>query len=454
MTPHSTPVPEGASNRCNSITTTPCYSGSLISLRARIETLVRVSSPEEVADRGAEIDPRQVGLDRKTVDAIWQACTGAYRTGLYPALALCVRRRGQVVLDRSLGHLRGNAPHDPPDAHRVVAKASSLFNLFSASKMVTAMLVHLCDQRGLLHLDDPVALYLPEFGQHGKDRTTIRHVLTHRAGIPHIPPQFADVGLLERPHEILALLSSQKPRWRPGRRLAYHALTGGFVLGAIVERVTGKPLRSFMCDEILAPLGFDGFNFGVPAARLPEVAVNAFTGPPVLPPVSQIMRRVLSVDFVEAVRVSNDPRFLTSVVPAGNIVSTANEASRFMQLLLDGGTLDGVRVFETRTIERAIAEQTYYELDLTLGAPIRYSMGFMLGARLASLYGLRTQSAFGHVGFTNVFVYADPSRDVAVALMTSGKPALSVGLARTLMIMQTIAHRIPRDGRGPLRKRR
>jgi len=423
-----------------------------MSLRSRIETLVRVAPPEEVADRGPEVDPREVGLDRKAIDAIWQACTATYRTGLYPALALCVRRRGRVIFDRSLGHVRGNAPHDPPDAHRVVASPRSLFNLFSASKMVTAMLVHLCNQRGLLHLDDPVMRYLPAFGEHGKDRITLRHVLTHRAGIPNIPPQFADVGLLERPAEILALLSSQKPRWRAGRRLAYHALTGGFVLGAVVEKVMGRSLREVMRDEILGPLGFDAFNFGVPSARLSEVAVNAFTGPRVLPPVSIFLRRALSVDFVEAVRVSNDPRFLTSVVPAGNIIATANEASRFMQLLLDGGTLDGVRVFETETIQRAVAEQTFYEVDLTLGVPIRYSMGFMLGGRLASVYGLRTQRAFGHVGFTNVFVYADPSRDIAVSLMTTGKPTLSPGLARTLLIMQTIAHRVPRDGTGPLRR--
>ena len=421
--------------------------------RERLETLVRVSPPEEVSDRGPEVDPRLVGLDRKVIDAIWRACVATYRTGLYPAMALCIRRRGMVVLDRSLGHLRGNAPFDAPDAHRILASPTTLFNLFSASKMVTAMLVHLCDQRGLLHLDDPVAYYLPEFGAHGKERITLRHVLTHRAGIPRIPPQFADVGLLERPNEILALLSSQRPTYRAGRRLAYHAVTGGFVLGAIVERVMGKPLRDVMRDEILVPLRFDAFNFGVPSERLHEVAVNAFTGPPLVPPLSTLLRRALSVDFVEAVRVSNDPRFLTSVIPAGNIVATANEASRFMQLLLDGGTLDGVRVFETRTIERAIAEQTYFEIDFTLGAPIRYSMGFMLGGRLASLYGLRTQRAFGHVGFTNVFVYADPSRDIAVALMTSGKPALSPGLARTLLVMQTIAHRIPRDGTGPLRRR-
>ena len=422
-------------------------------LRDRFETLIEVSPPEAVADRGAEVDAEAVGLEAEAIAAIWRACIATYRTGLYPALALCIRRRGRVVFDRSLGHVRGNAPFDPPDAHRVVASPRTLFNVFSASKMVTAMLVHLCDQRGLLHLDDPVARYLPAFGSHGKGRITLRHVLTHRAGIPNIPKQFADVGLLERPAEILALLSAQRPRWAPGRRLAYHALTGGFLLGAVVELVTGKPLRDVMRDEILAPLGFDAFNFGVPAARIHEVAVNAFTGPPVLPPLAQLLARALSVEVVEAVRASNDPRFLTSVVPAGNIISTANEAARFMQLLLDGGTLDGVRVFETRTIERAIAEQSYLELDLTLGAPVRYSMGFMLGGRFASPFGVGTQRAFGHLGLTNVFVYADPSRDIAVALMTSGKPVLSPAVARTMMIMQAIAHRIPRDGGGPLRRK-
>jgi CubicO group peptidase (beta-lactamase class C family) len=422
-------------------------------LRSRFETLVDVGPPEAVADRAPEVDPRDVGMTPAAIAAIWKACLATYRTGLYPAMALCIRRRGRVVFDRSLGHVRGNAPTDRDDAHRVLATPRTLFNIFSASKMVTAMLVHLCDQRGLLHLDDPVARYLPAFGSHGKGRITLRHVLTHRAGIPHIPRAFADVGLLERPDEILALLSRQRPRWAPGRRLAYHAVSGGFLLGAVVERVTGKPLRQVLRDELLAPLGFDAFNYGVAAARIHEVAINAFTGPRVLPPLAQLLARALSVEIAEAVRMSNDPRFLTSVIPAGNIIATANEASRFMQLLLDGGELDGHRVFETRTIERAIAEQTYLELDLTLGAPIRYGMGFMLGGRFASPFGIATQRAFGHLGLTNVFVYADPSRDLAVALMTTGKPVLSPAVARTLLILQTIAHRVPRDGRGPLRRK-
>jgi CubicO group peptidase (beta-lactamase class C family) len=416
-------------------------------LRRGFETLVRPAPADDVTRIAREDDARDAGLEPADVDAIWDSVVGAYETGLYPALALCVRRRGRVIVDRSIGHVSGNQPGAPADAHRVIATPSTLFNLFSASKMVTAMLVHLCDQRGLVHLDDPIAHYIPEFGAHGKHRITLRHVLTHRAGIPHIPPDLADPSLLERPDDILALLCAQKTTWAPGRRLAYHALTGGWVLAAVIERVTGRDVRTFLRDEVLRPLGFDGFNYGVPPARMKEVAVNEFTGPPVVPPLAQIIRRALSVDFKDAVRISNDPRYLTPIIPAGNIIATANEASRFMQLLLDGGTLDGVQVFEARTLVRAVAETSYLEVDLTLGLPVRYSMGFMLGGHYASVYGLHTPRAFGHLGFTNVVVYADPDRELAVALMTSGKPALSPALTRWLWIMQTIAKRCPRDSR-------
>jgi CubicO group peptidase (beta-lactamase class C family) len=137
-------------------------------LRRRLETLVRTPPAAEVTTRAAESDPRAVGMTAADVDAIGTALAGVYESGLYPALALCVRRRGQVIVDRAIGHASGNAPHDPPDAAKVRATPATLFSLFSASKMVTAMLVHLCDQRGLLHLDDPVAHYLPAFAAHGK----------------------------------------------------------------------------------------------------------------------------------------------------------------------------------------------------------------------------------------------------------------------------------------------
>ena len=80
-------------------------------------------------------------------------------------IGVCVRRRGKVVLDRAIGHLRGNSPDDPPEAAKVPIRASSLFSLYSASKAITAMVVHLLDERGVVHLDDPIAEYIPEFAR-------------------------------------------------------------------------------------------------------------------------------------------------------------------------------------------------------------------------------------------------------------------------------------------------
>lgn len=391
----------------------------------------------------AEEDARAGGLDPADVAAIWASVERLYETGLHPGIALCLRRRGRVVLDRAIGHVRGNAPGQRGGA-RIQARPESLWNLFSASKAVTAMLVHLLDERGLVHLDDPVAEYIPEFGYHGKEWVTIRHILTHRAGIPAIAGTPVDVALLADRRRILEIICEAAPISVPGRRLAYHAITGGYVLGEIVARVTGKDVNDFIRDEVARPLGFTSFGYGVPAARIPEVAQHAFTGAPPLPPLSSLLKRSLGVGVVEATEISNSREFLTAVVPSGNLIGTADEACRFFQLLLQDGELDGVRVFARRTVRRAIAEQTYLEVDSFLGLPVRYGMGFMLGSDHFSVYGPRTAHAFGHLGFTNVCAYADPGRAISVALMTSGKPFITPGQLAWLGVMRTIAQRCPR----------
>lgn len=417
-----------------------------------LETRVRVYTPEEVtstAGGSPESDPRGVGLRPEDVDAIWSGAVRLYRTGLHPAIALHLRRGGQVVLDRAIGHVRGNAPGAHRMAERIQATPRTLFNLFSATKLVTAMLIHLLDERRLVHLDDPVAHYLPEFARHGKDWVTLRHVLTHRAGIPTITSSLSDIELVQDPARIMELIYDTRPVSRPGRRLAYHALTGGYVLGAIIERVTGMDTRAFLEREIETPLGFEHFTYGVRAGSMARVAENAFTGSPLVPPASTLLRRALGIDFRDAVTASNDPRFLTAIIPAGNIVTTAAQAASFMQLLLDGGARGQTRIFEPRTIQRAVAEQSYLEMDLTLGAPVRYGMGFMLGSDHVSIFGRHSAHAYGHLGFTNVVLYADPERDICVSLMTSGKPFFAPGLLRWLGLLQRIAKRCPRDwGRG------
>src|SRR5260221_1969087 len=118
-------------------------------------------APEEVTSRNTEgeTDAHDVGLTKADVEAIWDSVVRLYRTGLQPAMSLCIRRRGKIVIERAIGHLRGNAPEDGPSAPKVPIRYDSLFNLFSASKAVTAMMVHMLDERHLVHLDDTVADY-------------------------------------------------------------------------------------------------------------------------------------------------------------------------------------------------------------------------------------------------------------------------------------------------------
>ena len=415
---------------------------------------VHVYPPESVTTVSPdEVHASEVGLDPRVIEDVWRSVVAFYETGLHPGIQLCVRCRGAVVLDRAIGHARGNSPsHQALDQPLVSTPSHDLepltpshrMSLFSASKVVAAMLIHLMDERGLLHPDDAVVEYIPEFAAHGKHRVTIRHVLTHRAGIPHLPGQQIDLDMIADDQAILDRLCAAKPLTRPGRQLAYHPITGGYVLGEVLRRVTGKDVRQLVDELIRKPLGFEGFSYGVCPEDVDTVVPNVFTGPLPRRAYAWVLERSLGGTIEEVVRLSNDPRFLTAVVPAGNLIATANETSRFFELLLRDGELDGVRVFPRRAVRRARVEQTYLELDTTIMLPVRYGMGLMLGGKWLSFYGPRTPMAFGHLGFTNVLAWADPERDISVGFLQNGKPFITPRLIRWANVMQTIGDRFPR----------
>lgn len=413
--------------------------------RAGIPGTQRCALPhriDELLDIGAE-DPGGSDVPEVDVERVWSAVEAMYCTGVYPALQLCVRRHGVVVLNRAIGHARGNAPQDPPDGPKLSATTGTPFDIFSASKAVTAMVIHKLDERGVLHLEDRVCDFIPEFARHGKQRITLRHLLAHKAGIPNLPPEGMDLDLLGHPEKIVELMCNAKLNSRPGRLLAYHAVSGGFVLAEVVRRATGADIRAVLEREIVGPLGYRWMRYGVAPDDLPLVAQDAVTGPPVPYPGSAILRNALGADLETVVALSNDARFLTGIVPSANVVSNAAELCAFYQCLLDGGEQDGVRVFDPRTIRHATSEAAWWEFDLTLGLPIRYGLGFMLGSRGVSLFGADNENAFGHIGFTNVFSWADPDRALAVALCTNGKPVVSLHAVRLLQWLREVGRAFP-----------
>lgn len=401
---------------------------------------------EAVTDRAAETSPREVRLSRAAIERIWHSVETLYRTGLHPALQLCVRHRGEIVIDRALGYAAGNAPGDPADAPKRRVTTDTPFRIYSASKAITAMIVHLLDDRGVLHIDDRVCDYLPEFSEGAKADITIAHVLCHRAGIPNVPRGAMNLDLVSRPAELVRILAKAPLIGRPGRQLAYHAVTGGFVLGEVVRRASGQDIRSVLTKEIREPLGLRWMNYGVAPEDAADVALDALTGLPPLPPFAQLFTRALGVPVDQVIEFAHDPRFLAGILPAANVVSNARDLATFFECLRCEGQLDGTRVFEARTVRRATAERSYFELDLTLGIPLRYGLGFMLGSKWLSLFGPDTAHAFGHLGFTNVVAWADPERELSAALVTSGKPFLDIGIVRLYQCITAIGREIPKRG--------
>ena len=382
-----------------------------------------------------EVNPSEAGMSQEEVQALWAGVEDLYRSGIHPAISFCLRRQGKVVLKRAIGHARGNGPDDTPNTEKILATPDTPICLFSVSKAATAMLIHLLDERGQIHLMDPVSYYIPEFVASGKENITIHHILSHRGGIPN-PPRELDPEIIFNHDEIVKLLCKAKPVSPGGRRTAYHAITGGFILGEIVHRVTGKDLRELLHETVQKPLGFRYFNFGVPEEETNRVAVNYYTGVPLIFPFTTIIKRALGASWKDVVRISNDSRFMKVIIPCANLFSTADEVSRFFQLLLNKGELDGMRIFNPLTIYHAIMEVGKPEVDRTVMIPMRYGAGMILGNKPIGMYGPFTQHAFGHLGFSNIFCCADPERDIVVSLLTTGKAMLGphiIPLARLLL---------------------
>jgi CubicO group peptidase (beta-lactamase class C family) len=417
------------------------------------DLLNRVSIPGDLDSVTTIADEAPDGgtIGTEGVEKIWRAAVAMYRSGVHPAVQVCVRREGEIVLDRAIGHARGNGPDDSKDTPKVAATPDTPMTVYSAAKGVTAFVAHKMVEKGLFALDDPVAAYIPGYDKNRKGSITIGHVLSHRAGVPNLPREALSLDYIDDREYLAEILCDAKPSSEPGKLLAYHAVSGGFIIGELVFQVTGKSIRDVLAEEFLDPLGFRWTNYGVAPEDTEKVALNYLTGPATLPPLSTLLQRALGAPLRELVETTNDDRFVTGVVPAANLVTTAHELSRFFELMRCGGELDGVRVIETETIRKALEEQSHLEIDFSLGFPTRFSYGLMLGAQLLSLYGRDTQHAFGHLGFTNILGWADPQRALSAAILTNGKPILYPELPRFLMLSQRITSESPKVGDSEMR---
>src|SRR5204863_5127983 len=139
----------------------------------------------------------------------------------------------------------------------VEMRTDSMMIWFSMTKAVTAVAVAQQWERGALDIEDAVVRYLPEFGANGKQHVTIRHLLTHTAGLPNADGILEGTPWRESRAENLARIYDATPIYEPGTRAGYHAAAGMSVLGEIVARVSGVPYDQYVRNEIFTPRGMD-----------------------------------------------------------------------------------------------------------------------------------------------------------------------------------------------------
>lgn len=407
------------------------------------ERRIRVPADLEAVTDRAEEDHSEV--DSVAVERIWDAARHWYAAGMQPAIQVCLRRNGKVILDRAIGHGWGNGPADPVDAEQIPVRTSTPFCVYSAAKAITTTVTHMLAERGAFSLEDRVCDYLPNYTSHGKDRTTIRHVVTHSAGIPFATGPKPDLKRMDDSEYARDMLSRMKPVYRPGLVHIYHGVTWGPLMREIISAATGRSIRDILADEILGPLGFRWTNYGVAPEDVPLVAPSHVTGKPLPAPIAKAFKTAVGGTPQQIIPFSNTREFLTGVVPSSNTVSNAHELSRFAEILCRGGELDGVRVLSPETLRAATKQARRLRPDLATGlAPMRWGTGYMLGSKRFGPFGRDAAGAFGHTGLTDIAMWADPQRALSVAVISSGKPSGHPEAKRYPALLNTINAEIPR----------
>lgn len=327
----------------------------------------------------------------------------------------------------------------------------TLVNLYSTTKGMTALCAHILVERGELDVDAPVVAYWPEFGANGKDSIPVRWLLSHQAGLCGLRRVLSEEELYAWTPMVDAL-AAETPWWEPGTTHGYHALTFGHLVGEVIRRVSGKSVGAFFRENVAEPLELD-FHIGLPAsedARTSKLHGQLATrGEPSadLPePVAKFMRdmrdptTMTGAAFSSAGASPNSRGWRGAEIPAANGHGTARALSRVYGALARGGEIDGVRVLEPASIERATEEQVFGPDAVLGGMPMRFGLGFMLRHDFMPL--APSPRAFGHPGAGGSIGMADPDAHIGFGYTLNKMQTGLLGAAGAFAMLKAFYERV------------
>jgi uncharacterized protein YbbC (DUF1343 family)/CubicO group peptidase (beta-lactamase class C family) len=383
--------------------------------------------PTAGTERGTE-DP--VSVDIRRLDGIDPLVREAIAEKKLPGAVVLVGRGDRVLYQKAFGNRA-----QIPGAEAMTS--DSVFDLASLTKVVaTTTSVMMLVEQGRIRLADRVATYIPGFERYGKGDITIRHLLTHVSGLR------PDVDLAEPwtgYDTAIALAVDEVPMSKPGEQFVYSDINF-FLLGEIVQRVSGLPLERFARERIFEPLGMKDTLFMPPVSMRPRIAPTESCTPfgwPCDGPESQMLRGVV-----------HDPtaRRMGGVAGHAGLFSTAADLSIFCRMLLAGGVYQGTRILSPLTVAKMTSGATPDVERNTRG------FGWDIDSSFSSNRGeLLPIGSFGHTGFTGTSLWIDPATGLFVVFLSNrvhpdGKGDVTPLRARVATVAASAITSLPRPG--------
>lgn len=366
-------------------------------------------------DSNQAASPEAMGFDPQALNRVAQRVTGDIEASKYDGARIVVARRGVTVLDLTLGYADRAADR--------MLKPDAVFSVMSISKVMTAVALLRCIERGELSLLTPVAHIIPEFARRGKERVTVGQILTHTAGMgmAQAPLPVEELGVLEKS---VAAICDMPLESAPGEIVSYSAMMGYTILAEVIRRLDAKkrPFRKIMDEEVFQPLAMRDTAFGLRqdlAPRRVPVVVRDNDAP-------ELNRKFLAARD-QGVTES------TELASGGATFSTATDILRFGEALRLGGVLDGQRVLSPAMVKAMTQNQTGQMPNSMMNssralhgmAPFPAFLGlgvFLRGEGIfpSHIATLASPGSFGGWGLGSMGFWVDPERELTFVALTSG----------------------------------
>ncbi|HKV30457.1 MAG TPA: serine hydrolase domain-containing protein [Candidatus Dormibacteraeota bacterium] len=363
---------------------------------------------------------------KQVQDAIDQLVESGTERGIQVA----VYRGADLVVDAVAGIA-------DPESGRPVTPDTPFYN-FSIGKGAASTVAHVLAERGLFDYDTPVVALWPEFGTHGKESVTVRHVLNHTAGVPGIPldTTIEDVCNWDK---MCAAIADEELWWEPGTKVGYHAYTFGYIVGEIVRRATGKRISQVLREDVAGPLGVpDEIYFGMPQSeqhRLARLEDAPSAGPmPEMPPDLPMFKAGPMATFPNAT-MGNRTDVLGADIPAGGKVSARAIARLYAALMTE---VDGIRLISAERL-REVTAVSASGTDEVFGNPSTWGLGYAIGGLGSAAQ--HSNTVFGVGGAGGSFACGDTATGISFAIT---KNRLSPDFSTATQLSQLVSNAISR----------